>query len=141
MKQTRCRNNLNDQPDDGHRHLRSSHKRAFQFDGEPNGQLEKFMDYVTGNVFSECHRARSRHLTNRSFSNVNSFSRSAINHMRLGEWGAIPTDKDGGFAIIKKMDLLQAMEKTLNCDVYRRARNHDCITSEAWEQYVDFVLF
>ena len=58
--------------------------------------------------------------------------------MRLGEWGAIPTDKDGGFAIIKKMDLLQAMEETLNCDVYRRARNHDCITSEAWEQYVDF---
>eukprot|EP00971_Amphidinium_carterae_P303466 6030017-Amphidinium_carterae.1 len=46
--------------------------------------------------------------------------RDAMRRIKYGSWGVLPTDKDGGFALVNKMMLRSAFENALNASTYER---------------------
>ena len=72
-------------------------------------EMEAFILDTTSSVFEACRRSRSRALgrAKEFASSIDAVSRIAMHILRMSNWGAICTDKDGGFTLIDKDQLVE----------------------------------
>ena len=70
--------------------------------------LEEDIRECRERVFSSCKAARSRFFSSRhKLSNLNGVCRLGLEILSKGEWGACKTDKDGGFVLVKKQEIIE----------------------------------
>jgi hypothetical protein len=83
--------------------------------------LESYIATVSKNIFHECQRVLVKsHKQPREYSNVNKIASHAIYLLKIGTMGILPTDKDGGFALSPKDDILAERLSMLSGEWYTR---------------------
>jgi len=101
-------------------------------------RLEALISGVKEKVFAACRYARSRH-SRHIFQTppISGAVRLGLNLLRKGPWAAIPTDKDGGFALMPKAELENEEKKMLSTSAYRAEPNHSEKAEEIIQEYMD----
>ena len=94
--------------------------------------IEAYIKDVQTNVFEACRSNRYRRL---GTSNMSGIVRHALVKLKCGPWAAIPTDKDGGFALVKKQTLADFALSCMNSDCYQEVVWNDDSTFHFLEYY------
>ena len=91
------------------RHLRARHLQTLTFD-QP--EMEKYFADVSNIIVERCRRSlqRSSNASPGRRSRCAGVLKLAFVWLQRSLWGAIPTDKDAGFALVKKNPLVKAID-------------------------------
>ena len=107
---------------DGHEdpwlHLKTKKIFTPQFPHEPSSELATFVAEVSSRVWSTCTRALAQKVEGHS-ALASGLARWALRTLAQGAWAAVPTDKDGGYCMLKKSLLEQEKLKVMQAAWYR----------------------
>ena len=101
-------------------------------------QFELFISDVRATVLEKCQtaRARGRGKFTQQFPPL---VRWCMEVMAKSTWGAIPTDKDGGFCVAPKLELLQARMCVLNGPFYEEHIRTLSLEQDTWFDFTKLV--
>ena len=105
------RHHLKNQPPNPWRHIASRPVRPRQYPDELPQPLRAYVDEVTSTVWQSCLKARLRSSPQPPLPGA---VKLAFEKLKRGIWGILPTDKDGGFAVVNKIRLSIAIFRTLD---------------------------
>ena len=125
---------LADAPVDPYRHLRSKKPRVTPFVGEPHRGTEAILSTFSQAILDQARRARLR--AKRRTRGSAPIVRFAMSYLEKGSWTAVPTDKDGGYAICPKESLLQEMHHILATGNYVPTPRLSDTSQELIQEYV-----
>lgn len=102
--------------------------------------LQAYIDECKSKVFSSCRAARSRFFCCRhKLSNLNGVCRLGLDILSKGEWGACKTDKDGGFVLVRKHDIVRLCLNNMGSEHYEPAIFDDEVNAFVGQQYLQAV--
>ena len=99
---------------------------------------EAYIRETKDTVFQSCARARSRLLHKRAnVSNMDGIARWGFQILKKGPWGVLPSDKDGGFVLVLKSEILQAKFDLMNKPQYKPTTWFHDSEIQIIEEYVE----
>ena len=102
---------------------------------------EAFISDACRSAYGACLSMRSKFSFNRNrVSNMNSIVRLGLSMLKSGEYGAVPTDKDGGYAMVHKTSFVAALIQSMGQNTYDRdVMLHDLSAQDYVENYASLV--
>lgn len=93
-------------------------RKCTHYHGDRNDSLECWLQGLAHCLLQVGARSRSRASANKSFANLLPITRLGLKLLRDSGRVAVPTDKDGGYAIVKGDDLTAIHNDILKSDMY-----------------------
>lgn len=129
----RWRHNFKDAPEAGvELDLRSKRSEVAPFSRAPDEKLEAILSGFATEIYEECMFAVRRH---RAPGNSRLYA-LAMDRLSKTTWAAVPTDKDGGFCLVDKLDLAREYRSILSSAAYQPCHLDSSFRKELIDEYV-----
>ena len=104
--------------------------------------VEQFVNEVKAKTFESCRKARSKLMRSRSStSNLDPVSRLGLLYLKRGSVGALPTDKDGGFVILPKLEIQRQFRILVQKDTYKSVHKDFEKSKDLFIEYARLVQY
>ena len=113
--------------------LRSKKLAATPFRGELPSDIMTLLEELSQTVLEKCRKARVQHLRRRV--RIPGIYKFALTFFS-GSWGALPTDKDGGYCLLPKVKIREGMLDLLEGPAYHPVLRSSTLCEDVIDDYI-----